>query len=926
MALAARFLEDLKSGTGGVLLVEGEGGVGKSAYVHAVEVLAKGEGLRVLAARAGELEQGLPFGVVREIFTSMVSAGRGFAAALQGAAALAMPALAGAPTEVNGVDSFSVLHGLYWLTVEAASGSPLLITVDDAQWGDLPSLRFLNYLVRRLHDLPVFVMAAASHDVTSGRELLANLAAERITRRIHLQPLRRAAAQTLIAAHLGCDGEPRFVEECIQVTGGNPFLLHELMSELVASGVRPLSSQTDRLTALAPRSVRDAVQRRLGRLPAGATSLAHAAAILGDSADLACAAPLAGLSTSQAATLADSLVEVGILEPRLGLTFVHPMVRSVVCGMIGPGQRAEAHRKAAELLMSSGWPGEAVVPHLLIGAARGDPRMVDLLTEQAERACDRGAPDTAAQYLRRALAEPADPERRSDLLLRLGVAEMSAGASNAVLHLRASVRESAAPIPRARACLALAKASLMEGGVAEAVQACEQGIEEVAGEEPELALELEAELFAATRHEVTAQPTVSRTELVRDRATAAGRAESVLLANLAMAEAYRFGSRERVIELAEAALAGDWLFQQHAVLTLPTAVHSLAVAGRLGQARHIWDDAIERYRARGEVRGYTLAATFRGHTALLLGDVNAAVADGRSGVDLAREHGLEVVQTLAVAWLIRALTESGNLDAAEKELAKHFAHRRTSTPANNSFYSARGHLRLAQGRWESAVQDLRSCEAGLAAWGIANPWLSPYLTQLATALEHQGRHDAAVGISRRALEQAREWGVPGPLADALRVASVIDGGPESLDLLREAVAISATGESPLERARALTSLGECLRRNGRPRESREPLRVALDIASTCGAGLIVRRANSELVASGAQPRRTRATGVQALTAMERRVVVMVAGERTNRAVAQALFVSEKTIETHLAHAYRKLGISSRSQLAAVLGAHRYESE
>ena len=115
------------------------------------------------------------------------------------------------------------------------------------------------------------------------------------------------------------------------------------------------------------------------------------------------------------------------------------------------------------------------------------------------------------------------------------------------------------------------------------------------------------------------------------------------------------------------------------------------------------------------------------------------------------------------------------------------------------------------------------------------------------------------------------------------------------------------------------TLGVVLRRSGRPREAREPLRTALDLASSCGAGLIVEMANRGLVASGAQPRRLRTTGVESLTATERRVASMVAGGLTNRAAAQALFVSEKTIETHLAHAYRKLGITSRSQLAKLLG-------
>ena len=922
---ALRLIESARGGNGAALLITGEPGIGKSTLLHAIEALARDQSMHVSRARGSDMERSLAFGIVRQIFASVLLAERGLDGGLKGAATLALPALTVTSDEPDGVDSFAVLHGLYWLAAEVATNTPLLITVDEAQWSDTPSLRFLAYLVRRLDDLPIVIVVAGTDDTSVGRDVLGGFAAEQRTHHVHLQPLGRSAARAIVTAYLGEEAEPRFVEECIEVTGGNPFLLHELMSELQARRVRPVNSYTGRPAAIAPPTVRDAVRRRMARLPQGAAKLASAAAILGDSADLACAADLADLPVTQASILADALSDAGLLEPRLGLTFVHGIVRSVVRGMIGPAESAAAHRRAAEILISAGYPNEDLTPHLLAGTPRGDQRVVEILTEQAERAIGCGAPDMAAQYLRRALAEPPDTAERPELLLQLGLAEMSAGAPQAVAHLRASAQESTTPLSRATACLALAKVSLLGGRTSEAVQACEQGLAVLDGTASELALELEAELFAATRHEVSARPTVSRTQMSpTDRAATGSRAESVLLANLAMAEAYRFGSRQRVIELAEAALASDWLFQPHAVLTLPTAVHSLALAGRLTQARDIWNEAAERYRTRGEVRGYALAATFRGHTALLLGDINAALADGRSGIDLAREHGLGVVETLAVAWLVQALTDSGDLDAAEKELAGHYEHRRESAPANNSLYSARGCLRVAQGRWESAVSDLRCCEAGLAAWGITNPWLSPYLTQLATALDHLGQHREAVDVARHSLSSAREWGAPGPMADALRVSGGIEGGLPGLELLHEAVAVASSGESPLDRARALLYLGALLRRSGRPRESREPLRAALDLASDGGAELIVRQANDELVASGAQPRRQRTTGVDAMTATERRVAVMVADGRTNRAVAQNLFVSEKTIETHLANSYRKLGISSRSQLPKALGTHRFE--
>lgn len=162
-------------------------------------------------------------------------------------------------------------------------------------------------------------------------------------------------------------------------------------------------------------------------------------------------------------------------------------------------------------------------------------------------------------------------------------------------------------------------------------------------------------------------------------------------------------------------------------------------------------------------------------------------------------------------------------------------------------------------------------------------------------------------------------GAPFVIAEALRAAGLSAGGEPGLTLLEDAVGAAQKAESPLEQARARVALGGALRRAGRRVEAREPLRIGLDIALDRGAAGLAGPAHEELVAAGAQPRRLRITGADALTATERRIAAMAAQGMTNRSVAQALFVSEKTVETHLGHAYRKLGISSRTHLASALG-------
>ena len=160
--------------------------------------------------------------------------------------------------------------------------------------------------------------------------------------------------------------------------------------------------------------------------------------------------------------------------------------------------------------------------------------------------------------------------------------------------------------------------------------------------------------------------------------------------------------------------------------------------------------------------------------------------------------------------------------------------------------------------------------------------------------------------------------VPRELGMALRAAGLVERDAHGIELLREAVTVLETSAAKLEHARALTDLGAALRRNGQRAEAREPLRIGLDQSRRCGATALAHRAHTELVATGARPRRLVLRGADALTPSERRVARWQPEGHTNRQIAQGLFITEKTVEGHLGHAYQKLDISSRSQLPDAL--------
>ena len=916
-------LDDAASGAGGLLLVEGEAGIGKTGIVRAADGLARAKGLRVLGARGSELESELAFGLVREMLSEPIRTADadGYAALFVGASALARPVLE--PTAEHfseeSHDSFATLHGLYWFVAGLCSTTPTLLAVDDAHWGDLPSLRFLAYLARRLDGLKLALLVTARPEPAEQQELLRLLAAEPQAVQVRPQPLGRASVHAMVFASLG-PAEDRFVDACHSVTGGYPFLLTELLADLRDAAVPPLANNLHRVEAAAPGNVRRAVLARLGRLPAGAAALARAAAVLGDGVDTPRAARLAGVSADEVDLLVDALAAARIIEPRTLLTFVHPLVRSAVVSDLGPAETAAAHRKAVALLVAEGECGDALVPHLLASPPRSESRVVDLLRSAAQRAAARGAPDVSAHCLQRALLEPPAVEDRYGVLLELGTAEMHAGIFDAVEHLTAAVAEAPGPVERSLANQMLARTMFHVGRIVDSVELSERAIGELGDSDPELRLELEAELIIVATHDVRTRPLVA--SWMPDRRAApepTSRAACMLLANMALEEVFTATSRDRALALAELGLVGGRLYDEQSPACLPCAVLSLTLCGHAGRSLPVWDDAMARQRARGDVRGFAVASAFRGYAALHLGDLDAAVADTTAALELAQSVRLPITAELATAWLGYTLVDTGDYAGAEKVLgAQAAALGPDALFSANYLLSARGRLRLAEGRFAEAAADLRECGNRCAAWGATGPALPPWRAHLALALLFDGKREAAASTAADALALARAWGVPSLLSEALRVAALVSGGPEGLALLREAVTTADAGESPIEQGARSDRVGWCVASGRSAFRSASAITRGRRYRARHWRRAIARAAHEELVATGAKPRRLRQSGAEALTATERRVAAMAAEGMSTRGIAQALFVSEKTVETHLGNAYRKLEINGRTQLTGAL--------
>jgi DNA-binding CsgD family transcriptional regulator len=231
---------------------------------------------------------------------------------------------------------------------------------------------------------------------------------------------------------------------------------------------------------------------------------------------------------------------------------------------------------------------------------------------------------------------------------------------------------------------------------------------------------------------------------------------------------------------------------------------------------------------------------------------------------------------------------------------------------------SRGRLRIAQSRIEDGVGDLLEWGRRIAPWRPRNPSSAPWRSEAAVGLAMLGRTEEAVNLVQWELGHARAIGSSRALGVALRAAGVVEGGEKGVELLREAVVVLEGADAELERARALTDLGAMLRRHGSRVAAREPLRRGLDLATKCGATVLAGRAREELVTAGARPRRDALSGREALTPRELSAARLAAEGMSNREIAQALFVTLRTVELHLSNAYGKLNIQSRQELPDVL--------
>ncbi|MGZ4281695.1 MAG: helix-turn-helix transcriptional regulator [Solirubrobacteraceae bacterium] len=913
-----------RAGEGRLVVVEGPAGIGKSRLLAEARTLARTQEVRVLSSRAGEHEAEFAFGVVRQLFEPLLvnaSADRR-AELLAGAAALAAPLFPFVPAPAPALQEdspFAIRHGLYWLAANIAYADPTCLIVDDLHWADAPSLHWLGYLVRRLDGLPLTVVAATrspehGHDPTLLDELLGDPAAVIV----HPAPLALASVTELARERLGAEPADEFCAAVAVATGGNPLFVGAVLDAVASERLAPSAEHAKHVLALGPRAVARTVSIRLARLPPDVIAIAEAGAILGDGSELRHAATLAGLDLVLAGHAASRLVQVDLLRQADPIEFFHPVVRSALYDAIDTGTRIAMHRHAAGLLAAAGAPPEQAAGHLLRVAPAADAQVVGILLGAADRARASGAHATAVGYLRRALAEPPQADEQFEVLLELGLAERRAGAPEAVGRLEAAVHAAGDRGRRARAGLEYGRTLFYANRSTDAIAALGDAAEALGDGDPDLSERFDAEIIGSARWLADSYPLAAeRLAAIDETELHGGMGSAQLLAVLAVDEAARCGSRERATRRARQALALGVLHDEGAI-GFYHAVNALVMAGETEEACSAYEQAAREARQHGDPFALSNLLGFLAYVRLRLGRLLDAEADLREGLELSRE-----ASSLAFQWhtgaLAEVLIERNELEEARAIVES--AHL-DDQPADNMqlFFlrSARGRLHLAAREPEKALADFETILTVAEAGGASNPAWMPWRSFTALTLHRLGRDADAKALIEEELAFARAWGAPLGIGVSLRALGSVIGGADGLARLAEAARLLEATPARLEHARALVEYGAALRRANRRAEARERLREGAGIAHRIGALALLEQANDELAATGARPRKILQTGLETLTASERRVARLAAEGMTNKEIAQALFVTVKTVEVHLSSVYRKLGLSSRTQLGSAL--------
>ncbi|OAR22237.1 transcriptional regulator [Streptomyces sp. ERV7] len=943
-ALVAEETERARGGTGGLVVLRGATGTGRTAVLEAAAEHAEGRGLRVLRVRCSAEDTAVPFAAVLRLLDPV-------------------PEFTGlAPAE----DEHGTADRLWRLLRSYADGGPLLLAVDDVHLADAASCRWLRDAARRVDRLPVLVVATerSQYDIEAGPAGLTQPLPPSLVRTHTLAPVGNAAADDLVREAFPGAG-PQWTAACVRAAAGSPLLLHALLDDLGDAqrhdppgdgGPAPVP---ETCAELYPGSYPAAVAwwlhsagpataevaRCLAALeqawpvdpvgttvddPSGQEAAGHPSA---DGADEAASDPVHLLAE---ATGGDPVRIAGWLTAatRLGLLrpdatgrprYAHPLLRDAVLTGWPEASRQAAHRAAARAMMRRGERAEPVARHLLRVPGGDLPWVVRVLRDAVTVAMHDARHEDAVDYLRRALDEPLPDGLRQRLLTELGSLHYaSSDVPAAIARLAEAHHLAAEPRTRVRTAVALGTALVSRGEIRTALEVLRRTEGRLSSDHPDLArtVQTAAALMSDADPETRQQVYRWLCEAAQYSPELVGTAGQALLVRYA-ATAALISAQEAMTRIR------DLLAQPTDPLAEPFLLGTAAAvaqwADELDEADRLVDHGLSgQHPLLLHPMRHALLNT-RADIAASRGDADRLLSDhfgDGTPPQLPVESRTSPTNRDATALL--ALVHNGRLDEAKRFAAGFDLHDPTANFELNRFLYARGALRVTAGDPAGALHDFLECGRRQSARDVLSPIVTPWRTAAAQCRLALGGGADALTLAAEELRLARVWNTPRTVGRALRVLGAATGGRRGLELAEEAVETlrSASADTGMELVRALLAQGRQLHAAGERVHARDCLREAAELAEGRGAVGMATAVGQALHQSGARSPVVVHTGPGSLTGSERRIAELAADGLTNSEIADLLHLARRTVETHLTSAYRKLRIRRRTELADALEGDR----
>jgi DNA-binding CsgD family transcriptional regulator len=882
LALVRAFLSETATEPG-ALVLEGDAGIGKSTLWAAGVEEARERGIRTLSANPAEAEHGLAHAGLADLLEGVLEE---IAGALPAPRRNALEvALLQKPGEV---DPLALAVAVRDALDALASTRTLVVAIDDVQWLDGGSSSALAFAFRRLPGRPVLLLVARLRGARVDRSPVEQVVD---AKRIHVGPLSTGALHRLLHDRLGRSFPRQTLLRIHQTSAGNPFYALEL--------ARTLGDDVDPLTPLPGSETLDELVRgRIGRLPAATIEALGLASALGTTS-----VSLLGRAGMGADALDPAIAAQVVVLDGETIRFSHPLLASVLYRDLGE-RRPEIHARIAQLVDDRLLRAR----HLALSREAQDEDVARAVEDAAREAPSAAAGELFEHAVR--LTPPANSAERVRRTFGAARAQQAAGEwMRARTLLDALLRELDHGTDRAEALELLAELESLE----RAASLLGEALEEAAGD-PAAQSRIHARLAWVRRFEPGA------IEHARLAGTLARQvADPTLLVRAQDVEAVlgwfagEPGTPElRLPELSEefAAAVGGRFVQEATQAVAFTATSAL----RRDTVRRLFEHEYESWRDRDEPRS-ARARWGLAWVEFWAGRWAAAAVHAEAAHTTSTQYGLEVPQDHLPIALVAL--HRGQLAPAREHSERALLLAETQFGRHPPQHLAiLGLVRIQNGETAEGLEWLARADRCADEFGWHEPLLRWWSADHAETLLEAGRAAEARAVVDEWEDAARRLGRDWVLAHVTRchglVAATAGEIERGVELLEQAVRDHDAAGDPYGRARALLALGVVGRRARRKRPAREAIQAALESFEELGAELWAARARTELGSIGG---RSRAEG---LTAAERRVAELVAAGRTNREVAAALFLGERTVASHLTHIYAKLGVRSRTELARKL--------